>query len=83
MPIKNPDIFNINIKRFFNIDIKGLSPKNVKKVQLIKKKAEELRKLLMDDFESADQRCLNNSIERLEESVMWGVKSITITKVKN
>lgn len=57
-----------------------LSPAEAKRVDDIKRKAEELYELMTEmlaDESPWDDRCMQVARQRLEESVMWGTKALT------
>ena len=70
-------------KDLFRREKGKLTSEQMSRVDYIKSLAEDLKKAIdsPDDLQNPklnpDQRCLNNSMQKLEESVMWAVKGYT------
>jgi len=69
------------IKDLFRKEKGTLTPEQMARVNFIKDEADKfLRSITVgseNDRLNADQRCIDISIQKLEESVMWAVKGYT------
>lgn len=68
-------------KDLFRKEKGKLTPEQMARVNYIKDEAEKFAKSIIigseNDRLNADQRCIDISIQKLEESVMWAVKGYT------
>lgn len=67
------------LKDRFRLEFGTLTKRQKEYVEIIKKKAEELEDLIDEssDLPHYPERCLEESIKKLEEAVMWAVKGVT------
>jgi transposase len=76
------------IKDLFRQDKVGkLTPEQMARVDYIKAKAYELKEALKTEYDikeklNPDNSCLEISLQKLEESVMWATKAYTNTNIE-
>lgn len=70
-------------KDLFRQEKGSITTEQMARVNYIKAEAQKLAEVIVDVDNkklNADQRCINNALEKLEEAVMWAVKGYTNIK---